>query len=80
MFKKFNKVTWTSQSRSYSKTKIGVIICVLVPGMTPSNPGEEKGVSYYVPYHGDARDHESYIVRVGNKLYWPLVKNLQLVK
>jgi len=76
VFKKGDKVRWTSQSCSYTTTKEGIIIAVV--------PAGERGTEYgYRPnggIAGYARNHISYVVKVKSKTYWPRVSQLQLVK
>jgi len=67
--KKGDTVSWISQAQGYVKHKTGVIVRVLAPDERPS-PREVKGAGW-------GRDHESYIVKVGNKLYWPRVSALE---
>lgn len=70
-------VSWTSQAAGTTKRKTGKIVAVVPAGKDPA---------LYVPkgllinaWRGDERDHESYLVRVGNKklLYWPRVSQLK---
>ena len=76
MFKKGDKVKWTSQSLGCVKTKKGVISAVV--------PAGERGTDYgYKPNGGLAgysRNHESYVVQVGNKTYWPRTSQLSLAR
>jgi len=68
-----DKVTWESQAGGYRKTKIGEIVDVVPAGNRPS-------VDNFPDLHkagvGWGRNHRSYVVRVGKKHYWPIVKNL----
>lgn len=74
-FKKGDRVRWSSQAGGVEKTKEGEVVYVL---------GEGKNIGRSVPVemfpHGtalySARRHESYVVKVGSKFYWPLVKYL----
>lgn len=61
-------VEWSSQSGSYSKKKTGVVEQVIPSGCRPTD----------VRRCGFARDHESYVVKVRNKLYWPRVSALSM--
>lgn len=75
-FKVGDQVTWTSQSGSYVKTKIGTVISIIPKGARPSME--------ILPGAGWGRDHPSYLVsvpgktaRAKGKLYWPNVKHLR---
>lgn len=72
------KVSWTSHSGGYTKSKTGTVVAVIPPHA-------------HIPYEwkkrldapGLPRDHESYLVlvpgkteRSAGKLYWPIVKKL----
>ena len=63
-FKRGDIVTWKSQSSGHYKTKIGEIQVIVPAGV----PGLDIRVF--------PRNHESYIVLVKNKLYWPRVCHL----
>jgi hypothetical protein len=73
-----DRVTWTSQSGGYQKTKTGMIVAVVPAEINPE---------YHIPrgcrlrYPVFERDHESYLVKVTNQsyLYWPRVSGLKLV-
>jgi len=66
-----DKVKWSSQAQGKWKTKEGVVTRIVPTGklanLKPSNT--------CLP-----RDHESYVVKVGKKLYWPRVAALKLVE
>lgn len=68
-FKVGDEVEWTSSSAGVTKTKRGRVERVIPPSGEPGvrNPG--------LP-----RDHESYVVRAGGRLYWPRVAALQGVE
>ena len=74
------QVMWVSQSGSYRKEKKGVIIAEIHQGISPST-----FISRYLETmhlrpagsFGGTRKHISYLVRVGNKVYWPLVQYLR---
>ena len=68
-FKIGDIVTWRSQSSSYYKTKIGNIKAVVPAGESAGNYGYQADM--VLP-----RNHESYLVLVKNKLYWPRVCHL----
>ncbi len=73
-FKVGDEVTWTSQAQSFVKTKVGIVVQV-VPANTP--PSREMFPDLYKGSGvGYDRKHTSYVVRVGKKHYWPLVRNL----
>ncbi len=63
-------VHWTSQSGGYTKTKCGVISCAIAAG---ARPGAPEGVKK----PGSSRKALSYVVRVGEKYYWPKVEYLK---
>lgn len=74
-----DKVSWKSQAAGYFKVKEGVVVAI-VPAKRFVNdfipPGFKiDGASGY-------RNHESYIVRVGNSinLNWPRVRHLVTLK
>ena len=56
-------VSWTSQAGGFSKTKTGVIVDAVLPNRTP----EEK----YNLRTSSRRRSTIYVVKVGNKYYWP---------
>jgi hypothetical protein len=78
VFKVGDFVTWTSQSGSYRKTKIGEVVEVVPPRVKPNVRG-----------CGSSRNHESYVVRVremfangrvrSSLVYWPRVSHLSLL-
>ena len=78
-FKLGDAVTWTSQSKAYVKTKMGKIVLVVPPDHASkvpwSMPGQQMWDGLSLP-----RNHESYVVRVGSKLYWPRVSKLRLAE
>lgn len=69
-------VAWESQSAGYVKEKEGKVVQIVKAGNDP-NPGLLRvlGAGFGMP-----RNHESYLVQVGNVAYWPLVKNLRVIK
>lgn len=72
-----DRVSWQSQSQGYHKVKEGVIVAVIPAGCRPSDvvfPSLYKGAG---PGYG--RDHESYVVKVGSRFYWPRAKALREV-
>ena len=75
------RVTWTSQAGGVSKAKTGEIVAVVPRGGSISrvkNALIDAGVQYArtLDSSGLSRDHESYVVRVGSKMYWPRVSGL----
>lgn len=67
-------VVWTSQAQGYSRQKQGVIVSVVAPNERPDRnffPDLYKGSGC-----GFGRDHESYVVRVKNRHYWPRASSL----
>jgi hypothetical protein len=75
MFKEGDKVQWTSQANGGVKTKTGVVVQVVEPGKRPDR--NRFPALYRDSGVGFGRDHESYVVRVDNKIYWPRVKDLR---
>lgn len=80
-----DKVTWSSQSGGFRKTKHGVVVAVVPAGEHPWGKGKGRDTIYvpegfYLDTDGWCRDHESYLVQVGKskKLYWPRAKHLAL--
>lgn len=75
-FKKGDTVTWRSQSHGNWTRKTGKIVDVLkefeLPFLYANNGGHDFGIQ--------GRPEKSYVVKVGCKHYWPLVKNLKKVK
>ena len=73
-----DEVTWTSQALGRTKTKTGIIVDVVAEKDVPDrvlfpslSPQVRKAA-------GIGRKGESYVVKVGSQLYWPLAKNLEL--
>jgi len=67
-------VEWTSQSAGYTKVKAGAVAQVVPARSMPSRdrfPALYKGAGV-----GSYRDHESYVVLVGTRAYWPRVNGL----
>ena len=67
-------VMWTSGNGRGVSTKRGVIEHVLPAGKYPS----ECGIAKRFDERCLRRKHEHYIVRVGDKFYWPLVSKLSV--
>lgn len=82
LFQEGEQVEWTSQAAGHSVTKTGVVYKVVRKGVRPCDewlevtcPGVGDPSVEFGP-HGK-RNEESYLVRVGNKLYWPRTKWLK---
>jgi hypothetical protein len=71
-----DKVTWTSQSQGYWKTKTGRVVGVIPAGFRPHRANWRKYFNHNKP--GGPRDHESYIVYAHPHYYWPRVSKLRL--
>ncbi len=69
-------VTWTSQSLGCYTTKTGQVSAIV--------PKDCRATDYgYKPNGGVAgaqRNHESYVVKVGYRTYWPRVSQLKKVE
>lgn len=78
MFKVGDTVEWSSQAWGSTTTKRGVVAEVVKAGCRPNR------MMFITLYkHGGCglgRDHESYVVLVGKKPYWPRVAALRSVK
>jgi hypothetical protein len=61
-----DKVAWTSQAAGSWRYKMGTVVEVVPPGAYPSVRG-----------CGMPRDHESYVIKVGSRKYWPRVSLLR---
>jgi len=75
-------VKWTSQSGGHVTKKLGKVVAIVpVEGSPYSQMPDGFRDNSYSGY-GIPRDHVSYLVQVGKskRLYWPLVKNLEVVK
>ena len=64
-------VTWTSSAGGISKNKVGPVVEVIQAG---SVPYPRSGLR--ADRLGAARNHESYVVKVGSLFYWPRVNSL----
>ena len=79
MLKIGDKVSWESQAQGYNKKKVGVVVGVIPAGeqvavyldAALANIGSTIQKDY-----GGARLHESYLVVVSGKVYWPRVCKL----
>lgn len=74
-FKVGNQVTWSSQSGGSHKEKIGFVVQVVEPGQYPDR--ERFASLYRGSGVGLFRDHVSYVVKVGSKIYWPRANQLK---
>lgn len=77
-----DRVRWSSQSHAFRKSKRGRVLAVVPPGRDPDSCIRETLRSDFIPgrimFDGTVgRSHESYVVSVGNKLYWPRVRHLE---
>ena len=72
-----DEVRWASQAQGTWKRKQGTVVAVVPAGMCPSD-FQAVLVTGRVPSggFGQPRNHESYLVKVGNKLYWPRTSQL----
>lgn len=75
MFKLGDEVTWKSQSQGAWLTKTGTIVEVVAINNHPNR--ERFSCLYTGAGVGFARKHESYVVQVGRRIYWPRVSALQ---
>lgn len=75
MFKVGDEVTWTSQAGGHAKTKNGVVAEVVAAGKEPDR--DAFPALYKWSGVGCCRSHESYVVMVGKKPYWPLASKLR---
>lgn len=69
------RVTWSSQAGGHLKTKTGTVAQVVAPKALPDR---ERFLHLYKGAGiGIHRNHESYVVLVGNRPYWPRVAALR---
>lgn len=69
-------VKWRSQANGGVKEKVGIIVDVLPAGARPSRelfPSLHKHSGC-----GFGRDHVSYVVMVGKRIYWPRAAALEV--
>jgi hypothetical protein len=76
-----DRVTWSSQSQSYTTIKSGVVHKVIPVGTSVKDmllPLSAEGHSIkHIKACGGPRNHESYLILVDGKiLYWPVVSKL----
>ena len=69
MFKAGDTVEWSSQAQGSTTTKRGVVAEVVKAGSRPDRT--LFPTLYKHSGCGWGRDHESYVVMVGKKPYWP---------
>lgn len=75
------RVTWESQSSSFTKKKVGEVIAVVPAGASPNDYIPEGFITNSPDGFGFSRKHESYLIKVdgrGKRLYWPRVKHLKV--
>lgn len=79
-FKVGDMVRWTSGAGGVQKTKAGEVVAV-IPERRPVTDALNKiRVKFNRQFDGfNPRMHESYLVLVGDKLYWPRAKGLEKV-
>lgn len=74
-------VTWESQANAGYTVKVGEVCGIVNAGEKPSRVlypqlyRPSRSIAYVMP-----RNHESYIIKVGSKYYWPRAKYLKMVK
>lgn len=69
IFKLGDRVAWTSSASGKTSRKEGEVVAVVPAGERPPPKGLRDP--------GAPRDHESYVVVVGTKRYWPKVDKLE---
>ena len=72
-----DEVTWGSQAGGYTKEKMGIIVAIVPAGVGVVDAYPEIRTGGSAWGGGISRNHQSYVVKVGKKLYWPLVNHLQ---
>ena len=71
-------VVWRSQAQGLWKMKVGKIVEVVPQGERPSRQRFE--ILYKGAGVGFSRKHESYVVMVGSRPYWPRVSALKIME
>lgn len=66
-------VRWESQASGWWKVKEGLVVEVVPPGHNPEYRTALDGA-------GLPRPKVSYVIKVGNRFYWPRTRHLQMVK
>ena len=78
LFSLDQRVEWVSQASGVTSQKTGRIVQIVPPGQKPferfTNLYRNRGVQTV-----NVRKHESYVVDVGGRFYWPRVSALQPV-
>lgn len=69
-------VEWTSQSGGFTKTKQGMVAQIVPAGSYPDR--DRFSHLYKSAGVGMRRNHESYVVMVGNRPYWPRANQLEI--
>jgi hypothetical protein len=76
-----DNVTWTSQAAGSITDKKGMVVAIVQRGNDPMkfhrNVMKTYAKSRLALGGGTPRDHESYLVDVDGKLYWPRVSGLK---
>jgi hypothetical protein len=71
-------VTWTSQASGTHKSKVGQVAAVLEAGQHPRDHLSRDLLEKMGANVLSSRSHRSYVVRVGNRMMWPLASGLRL--
>lgn len=74
-----DQVVWESQGRGFTRQKVGEIVAVIPPRRNPNFHIPEGKWSLGGGSFGLPRNHESYLVAVESRLYWPKVKHLRKI-
>lgn len=75
LFEVGDAVVWTSQAKGHAREKVGEVAEVVGAGHRPSR--ERFPALYKHAGCGYGRKHQSYVVLVGNRPYWPNVVHLR---
>lgn len=71
-------VEWTSQSGGYTRTKSGEIVAIVPAEDWAQKHFEKLGLKQNSSCgYGMPRNHESYLVKIKNRCYFPRVKKLK---
>lgn len=76
LFRCGDTVTWRSQAAGIWREKTGQVIAVVPAGSRPNDTFQALGMREHMKGAGWQRDHVSYVVRAGGRLYWPRVSAL----
>ena len=79
VFKLGDRVTWGGAASPHINEHVGEVVAEIPAGFRPINILDAAGIDRDGFFHGLPRNHISYVVRVGSKLYWPRVAQLRLV-